>query len=651
MPDTSLSEFILSKYRAVELLGKGGFGTVYRAIDTTLDREVALKVLHPQLVADPTFVERFRTEAKIIAALRHPNVVGVYELGEEGGRLFIAMEYMPGGTLKERLAQRGRLSFDETLAIMQQVCAGLDAAHAKGMIHRDIKPANILFGADGQAVVSDFGLARAVQLASTRALSSSTGGVGTPFYKAPELWNGQPPASAATDVYALACMTYEMLIGRVLFDGDTPDVIITKHLVNGPVFGSDWPPTDAPKGLNEVIQHGLARNPEGRFASAKALADALSELTVTTKRKTVTVAASPAIQPTQNRTVAKTPLEVIIGFMGLIGVVLVIASLASRNIFAPTPPPTSSITPTNTISSTATSTTAPTLTADPTTAPIPSFTETPAPTASPIPTVTPQPTNTPEPTAMPTRVLPTATPTLGIGSTQVAIDGMTLLYIPAGEFTMGNNDGDADEKPEHKVYLDAFWIDQTEVTNGMYAKCVKAGCQVPIPTKSSTRASYYGNAAFDNYPVIYISWSDAQTYCEWAGRSLPTEAQWERAVRGTNQRAYPWGNEAPSDNRSNFNRNVGDTTEVGQYLVGISQYGALDMAGNVWEWMKDWYDGKYYASLPTRNPTGPSSGSVRALRGGSWFDSGAEVRSSSRGHISPDLRSDNVGFRCVLPAQ
>jgi eukaryotic-like serine/threonine-protein kinase len=285
MPDTSFNEFTLGKYRAVELLGKGGFGTVYRAIDTTLDREVALKVLHPQLVADPTFVERFRTEAKIIAALRHPNVVGVYELGEEAGRLFIAMEYMPGGTLKDRLAQRGRLSFAETLTILQQVCAGLEAAHAEGMLHRDIKPGNILFDKRGHAVVGDFGLARAMQLSSIASQSSSAGGVGTPFYKAPELWRGKPPASPATDVYALACMVYEMLTGRVLFGGDTPDEVIAKHLVDGPDFGTDWPPADAPQGLAEVIQRGIARNPEERFASAKALAEALNELTFTTKRE------------------------------------------------------------------------------------------------------------------------------------------------------------------------------------------------------------------------------------------------------------------------------------------------------------------------------------------------------------------------------
>lgn len=304
MPETSFTSFILGKYRAVELLGKGGFGTVYRAIDTTLDREVALKVLHPQLVADPTFVERFRTEAKIIAALRHPNVVGVYELGEEAGRLFIAMEYMPGGTLKDRLAQRERLSFDETLIIMQQVCAGLDAAHAEGMLHRDIKPGNILFDKRGHAVVGDFGLARAMQLSSIASASSSSGGVGTPFYKAPELWRGKPPASPATDVYALACTVYEMLTGRVLFGGDTPDEVLTKHLIDGPDFGTGWQPADAPEGLAEVIQRGLARNPEERYASAKALADALLSLRAQPQKSVeVTIPAigvvAPAKQPMQ----------------------------------------------------------------------------------------------------------------------------------------------------------------------------------------------------------------------------------------------------------------------------------------------------------------------------------------------------------------
>jgi serine/threonine-protein kinase len=183
---------------------------------------------------------------------------------------------------------------------------------------------------------------------------------------------------------------------------------------------------------------------------------------------------------------------------------------------------------------------------------------------------------------------------------------------------MGSSYGESNERPVHSVYLDAFWIDQTEVTNAMYVKCVQdTACEVPSSTKSSTRDSYYGNPEFDNYPVINVSWDDAKTYCAWAGRRLPTEAEWEKAARGTDEHKYPWGNNQPNSNL--LNNNMNDTTEVGKYPNGASPYDALDMAGNVWEWVEDWQRDTYYANSPTSNPLGPDSGVYRGLRGGSWY--------------------------------
>ncbi|HRQ25217.1 MAG TPA: SUMF1/EgtB/PvdO family nonheme iron enzyme, partial [Anaerolineales bacterium] len=212
-----------------------------------------------------------------------------------------------------------------------------------------------------------------------------------------------------------------------------------------------------------------------------------------------------------------------------------------------------------------------------------------------------------------TPVPPTFTPTPGIGSTMISEkDGMVMVFVPAGEFTMGSDAGDDDEKPVHQVYLDAFWMDQTEVTNAMYAKCVADdGCAPPSSSKSYTRDSYYDNSEFDDYPVIYVNWNQANAYCTWAGRSLPTEAQWEKAARGTDARAYPWGNTTPNSALLNYNANIGDTSKVRSYESGASPYGAYDMAGNVWEWVADWYDENYYAYSPNRNPQGPSSGEYR----------------------------------------
>jgi len=249
------------------------------------------------------------------------------------------------------------------------------------------------------------------------------------------------------------------------------------------------------------------------------------------------------------------------------------------------------------------------------------------------------------------------------GAQQISsIDGMVLLYVPAGKFEMGYVDGKKDEGPVHTVFLDAFWIDQTEVTNAMYRKCEQAGiCEKPTQatyafkrTNSATRDDYYVNPEYDNYPALYINWSQASDYCEWAGRRLPTEAEWEKAARGTDGRLYPWGNELPNENLANFGGYIGDTTEVGSYLLGASPYGALDMAGNVWEWVSDWYNPDFYSNSPRRNPTGPDRGYFHIERGGSWRPSEKPIRSSYRGWYTPPFLGSVVvahnydGFRCVF---
>jgi formylglycine-generating enzyme required for sulfatase activity len=271
----------------------------------------------------------------------------------------------------------------------------------------------------------------------------------------------------------------------------------------------------------------------------------------------------------------------------------------------------------------------------------------------------------------PSNEIPTlsVTPTPGIGSTWISpVDGMVMVYVPEGEFTMGmdadqalevcfqfqmgcSHDWFTDAEPVHKVYLDAFWIDQTEVTNAMYALCVADGdCQSPVNSSSYSRSSYYGNPEFNDSPVVYADWNMANAYCTWAGRRLPTEAEWEKAARGTDERIYPWGNNAPNENLLNFQLNVGDTTAVGSYPAGASPYGALDMAGNVLEWVADWYSGTYYRNSPTENPLGPDLGDTRVLRGGAWSDSGGVVRSAFRTRSNPTNSGDYLGFRCARDA-
>jgi formylglycine-generating enzyme required for sulfatase activity len=264
------------------------------------------------------------------------------------------------------------------------------------------------------------------------------------------------------------------------------------------------------------------------------------------------------------------------------------------------------------------------------------------------------PTDTPSPTA-------TFTPAPGIGSTWTRpADGMMMVYVPEGEFTMGSNSY-SNEQPIHTVYVDTFWMDQTEVTNKMYSLCVAAGkCNPPSSNSSYTRQSYYGNSEYDDFPVIYVSWNDADAYCKWAGGRdytvrLPTEAEWEKAAswdaNKQEKRTYPWGDSIDCTLANYWGKDngcVGDTTKVGSYPSGASFYGALDTAGNVWEWVADWYSSSYYSTLQdgVRNPAGPSSGDGRVLRGGSWNYNAYNARSAYRGRGVPTVSNDVIGFRC-----
>jgi eukaryotic-like serine/threonine-protein kinase len=251
---------------------------------------------------------------------------------------------------------------------------------------------------------------------------------------------------------------------------------------------------------------------------------------------------------------------------------------------------------------------------------------------------------------------------LAAGSKKISpVDGMVMLFVPAGKYEMGYADGNSAEQPVHTVYVDAFWIDQTEVTNEKYILCVDAGvCTHPeqgahleIRDSSVSREFYYGNPEYGNYPAIYVNYSQAQEYCAWAGRRLATEAEWEKAARGTDGRIYPWGNEAPNDTLLNYDGNIGDTSEAGAYPEGASPYGAYDMAGNVWEWVQDWYDPEYYQNSPKDNPTGPETGEFFTMRGGSWRKSERPVRVTYRHWYIPPLVGNIVvshnydGFRCA----
>lgn len=328
-------------------------------------------------------------------------------------------------------------------------------------------------------------------------------------------------------------------------------------------------------------------------------------------------------------------------------------------------------------------------------------THTPTPTRTSTPTATATSTVTVTPTRTPTLTFtltptPTSTPTFTLTPTSAFAPGTTMLrdademvmrFVPAGSFWMGADTGTSGETPLHEVFLDAFWIDEHEVTNDQFAAFVEdtgyttdaeedglswiwdfesagwleiegADWRHPVGPGSSL-------SGLSDHPVVHVSWNDALAYCEWAGSSLPTEAQWEKAARGTDARRYAWGNDTYSGALANFadvnlettwadqqhDDGYERTAPVGNYPDGASPYGALDMTGNVWEWMADWFAEDYYGNSPFENPTGPMSGAERALRGGSWLNNGKDLIVTYRSKYIMNGSYDSLGFRCAMPAE
>jgi formylglycine-generating enzyme required for sulfatase activity len=267
-------------------------------------------------------------------------------------------------------------------------------------------------------------------------------------------------------------------------------------------------------------------------------------------------------------------------------------------------------------------------------------------TVAPVTTGTVAATEIPSPTSAPTATetqVPTKGPIPG-SSWRRPEDNMLMVYVPQGEFNIGSNG------VNDLVNLNGFWIDQTEVTNGMYALCVQAGiCQPPGKLSSYTRPNYYGNPQYANYPVVWVDWTAAWTYCSWAGARLPGAAEWQKAALGTDGRPWPWGYNFPNDRQANYKSTVGDTTAVGSYPAGASPYGALDMVGNVWEWVKDYIGQTDPSQVPNEGLNGIiASEDGLFLRGGSWCDDQNYIRDNFKYWCSRDWGYFAVGFRCAL---
>jgi serine/threonine-protein kinase len=605
--DNLIGKTLGGRYRILERIGEGGMAVVYKANDLNLDRFVAIKFIHLQGSGSNTALARFKQEALALAKLSHPYILSIFDIGELEGRPYLVMEHIPGGTLKDMLKGRP-IPWERAAQITASLARALDTAHSKGIIHRDVKPANILMAGGREPKLSDFGIAKLIlDDETTNDLTGTGRGIGTFKYMAPE--QGKGHADSRSDIYSLGVVFYQMVTGSIPFDADTPlHAMIRKSTESLP--NPRQYIRDLPVHIEKILIKALAREPEDRFQTMKKFADALEGKYIETEggEETKTIGL-PIFSQTK---------KWISGAL----IVIVFLLCCSGGLFAAYPVVSSFLTP--------------------------------APTATQTPSPTPRATNTP-------RFTPTPTP---IPEEFTNDAGATMRLVPEGEFIMGGNDGNADERPRHLVYLETFYMDKYEVTNSLYEACVEDGaCDPPQDGSSGTRSAYYGNSQYADYPVIHVNWDQAQTYCEWRGARLPTEAEWEKAARGIDEYKYPWGNsfQCRNGNFDDLMRLDGyvipggpncdgykDTAPVGLFDDGSSPYTIYDMAGNVWEWVADWYDENYYSDSPNKDPQGPPFGSGRVIRGGAWDVANTKnLLATRRIGYDPSTTANYLGFRCA----
>lgn len=645
---TDLSGQFLGRYYLVERLGEGGMAIVYKGYDTRLERDVAIKIIRsaafpPEILSQ--ILRRFEREAKSLAKLSHANIVNVYDYGEHDGSPYLVMEYLPGGTLKGRIGRP--IPWKEALSLFIPVARGVAYAHQRGILHRDIKPANILLTDGNEPKLSDFGIAKLFETEQATALTGIGTAIGTPEYMAPEQWNGI--TSIQTDLYSLGVVLYEMVAGRKPFVADTPAAILLKQATE-PLPSPRKFAADLPEVLEHILIKTLAREPENRYKDVGGLLQALENLPVhenatmpalaaagemyqtaptdaiaETRQTPVPARGGEKPQPSieDKRPASRRSRTALFAAGGILLVLISVFSLFQAGKWMASG--------TRQISN-----------------------------RSPA---APQSTHTP--TLLPLLAAPAFTPTVQATGTAGADQQdfffsdpagnlVPMRFVPEGEFTYGSDSGISNEKPQQQVFLDAYYIDKFEVTNFLYKACVNArGCPPLKTTNSHTRTDYYRNPEYDNFPVINVDWHQASAYCAWRDINLPTEAQWEKAARGTDGRSFPWGNETIDCSKANYYDSVqgkaceGDTTPVGMHKDGGSPYGVFDLAGNVWEWVADFYASSHAFDLSVSNPTGPEMGVYRVLRGGSWVNLGDFLSTTRRVANDSNYSHYSVGFRCA----
>jgi formylglycine-generating enzyme required for sulfatase activity len=584
MPDNGEPQR-LGTYVVLNKLGEGGMGTVYKAHDPTLNRSVALKLLPPHLAHDPEFVTRFKHEATAAAKLSHGNLVHVYAVGEEAGTHYIAMEFVEGGTLLSHIRKQGVLSVEESLAITIYTAEALRYAWNHGrVIHRDIKPENILLSNEGEVKIADMGLAKSLSAASLGVTASGTV-MGSPHYISPEQARGDKDIDFRTDIYSLGCTLFHMLTGRTPYEGDNLASLIYKH-VHEPPPDLRQVRSESPPHVAALLNRMMAKDRDQRPSSYD---DLITELTALYNEAQQAGAKLAAARTRVCRTAAEKKKLMVAGaavaVLAVAGIIWVVGRVPPRGAGTRPAPPAVGSGPT-------------------TTAP--------------------------------------AAPTLAGLKENLTVDlggGVTMQFvlIRPDTFTMGSDE--CSNATPHKVTITKpFYLGKFEVTQEQWQAVMGSN---PSRFKGSKN------------PVEMVSWEDCQKFIQRLGEKvpgqtfrLPTEAEWEYACRAGSTTEYGYGDDDGQSDQYAWHKN---NSGVGTHPVGEKKpnaWGLYDMHGNVREWCQDWY-GEYDSSAAT-DPVGPSIGSNRVLRGGSWDFHAASGRCANRLNREPSYRTYSYGSRVVV---
>lgn len=567
--DSLVGQLLGDRYEIKKSLDRGGMGTVYLAWDCTLERQVVVKIPHASLMVDRAFRQRFLDEIRDLSTHEHPAILSIVDSGSHGDIPYAVVQYLRGGNLRERITkQGGQQTHEEILKWLPTIANALDTVHRNGSLHRDVKPANILFDAQDNAILSDFGIATAIGAADPdaptqevrRELTVVGTFVGSPAYAPPEAIDRI--LTPAYDQYSLATVVYLALTGELPFSGNTNEaILIAKEKGNPPAIDRKKLNGPLSKTAEKAIMKGLARQPEDRFKTCMEFAEAFAT--------------------TNGGTGIKLPSRKWLAIAAGLAVALFAATRIDWD------------------------------------------------NGSEI--------ETPD---------PLAPVTVQLGSTPEEIErAVALCKRGGGSTTACAREVFADERLR-TVTLGPVALDKTEVTNADFKRFVdQAGYATSAEERGyswditkcrrcSWKTPQPSRAAIEHLqdPVVHVSWSDARAYCEWAGGRLPTEDEWEFAARGTERRAFPWGEEWDANRIRDLHATGVGLEPVGSHPSGATPDGLLDLAGSVWEWTS----------------TTSGEGERRIFKGGSWMDSiPAYFRSAAFSEDVPDYSSISLGFRCA----